>query len=124
VDDRLDVATAEGYSRAKERTKNYWAGWDNVSTKVLATHCDVGGGILASCDTEIMQDFRDHYRYVWPRDAAMCASTLARQGLPRYARKYLEFCAKAVTPGGFFWQRYRPDATRGSGWYPPNLPDA
>jgi len=94
-----------------------------TSVKVLATHCDRYGGILASCDDDILGDYRDHYRYVWPRDAAMCASALCQAGFPEFGRRYLTFCVRALSKGGFFWQRYRPDGTRGSGWHPYNLPE-
>ena len=129
-----------GYEGVKARSSRYWSlraqgtastagsrdtgpgSLYEVSLKVLATHCDRRGGILASCDSDIMLDYRDHYRYVWPRDAAMCASALARAGYPEFARRYLLFCRDTLSEGGFFWQRYRPDGTRGSGWHPPDLP--
>lgn len=123
ADRRLDDALLMGYKGALARTRTYWAGHDDISTKVLASHCDSGGGILASCDTAVMGDFRDHYRYVWTRDAAMCASTLIRQGLTSFGRRYLEFCAGALSEEGFFWQRHRADRHRGSGWHPVDLPD-
>ena len=69
-----------------------------------------------------MGDFRDHYRYVWSRDAAMCASSLINSKLPEYGRRYLAFCAQTLSQDGYFWQRYRPDGTRGSGWHSPDLP--
>ena len=123
ADAGLDKAQEAGLRGTLERTKMYWAGRDDVSTKVLVTHCDAGGAILASCDTGIMGDFRDHYRYVWHRDAAMCASTLIRQGLVSYGRRFLEYCANTLSEGGYFFQRYRADGYRGSGWHPADLPD-
>ncbi|NLC15734.1 MAG: glycoside hydrolase family 15 protein [Firmicutes bacterium] len=120
-----------GFEGVYRRSSRYWdsrLGGDMqgsfyaTSVKLVAAHCDRGGGIVASCDTDIMGGFKDHYRYVWPRDAAMCASSLIKAGLPEYARRYLAFCAQIVSPKGFSWQRYRPDGTRGSGWHSPNLP--
>lgn len=129
VDRNMDAAVVE---RVRTRSKTYWqglGGYGNLpeaagatSLKIVATHCDQGGGIIASCDTGILGDHRDHYRYVWPRDAAMCASALLSAGFPGYARRYLEFCGRALSPEGCFWQRYRPDGSRGSGWHPWDLP--
>ncbi|MGI6618318.1 MAG: glycoside hydrolase family 15 protein [Bacillota bacterium] len=127
----LDRALESGFEGIRTRSAKYWAGklgcdrprcFYTTSVKVVVSHCDSGGGILASCDTGIMGDFRDHYRYVWPRDAAMCASALLRCGLPEYARRYLAFCSKTLSEHGCFWQRYRADGTRGSGWHTPDLP--
>ena len=123
ADARLD--DAGDAERVAERSRRWWTGRDgpsSVSAKVLASHCDSGGGVIASCDSDIMGDFRDHYRYVWPRDAAMCTSSLLKSGFPEYARRYLGFCAKALSGRGFFFQRYRADGTRGSGWHPWDLP--
>ncbi len=117
ADKRLDAALLSGFDRIRHATRTFWSGFDSVSAKVLASHCDRGGGIIASCDTGVMEDFRDHYRYVWHRDAAMCASSLLRAGLDRPAERFLSFCGDTVTSDGFFWQRYRADGTRGSGWH-------
>jgi GH15 family glucan-1,4-alpha-glucosidase len=127
ADRNLDVAGDAGAIAA--RSQRYWSRWRisapaSVSVKVLAAHCDSGGGVVASCDGDILGDYRDHYRYVWPRDAAMCASALLRAGLPGYARRYLGFCSRTVSDGGFFFQRYRTDGTLGSGWHPWRLPPA
>ncbi len=104
------------------------AAWASVTPEslpsviVLASHADHGGGIVAASDSDIQGDYRDHYRYVWPRDAAMCASSALRASLPEFARAYLQFCKESVDPRGFFWQRYRVDGSRGSGWHRWDLP--
>jgi GH15 family glucan-1,4-alpha-glucosidase len=127
----LDKGLESGFKGICRRSAKYWGGrlgcdssgsFYTTSIKLVATHCDRGGGILASCDTDIMGDYRDHYSYVWPRDAAMCASSMIKAGLPQYAKRYLAFSAQTLSQGGFFWQRYRPDGTRGSGWHSPDLP--
>ena len=123
ADARLDAAGDA--DRVAERSRKQWAGAAGpaaVSLKVLSSHCDYGGGVVASCDSDIMGDFRDHYRYVWPRDAAMCVSSLARAGYPDYARRYLLFCSRALSREPLFFQRYRTDGSRGSGWHPWDLP--
>ncbi len=132
ADALLDTGLSLGFDGIFSRSAKYWAmklgGHDSgsfydTSIKIISTHCDTRGGIVASCDTEIMYDYRDHYRYVWPRDASMCASTLAKSNMPDYAKRYLKFCLKSLSDDGFFWQRYRPDGTRGSGWHSLGLPD-
>lgn len=132
TDTLLDTGLSLGFDGIYSRSAKYWAvklddqdsgSFYDTSVKIISTHCDNRGGILASCDTEIMYDYRDHYRYVWPRDASMCASSLAKSKMPDYAKRYLEFCSKAISNRGFFWQRYRPDGTRGSGWHNLGLPD-
>lgn len=119
ADSNLDMAC--NASLVLSRSERYWSGVESearLSVAVLASHADYGGGIVAACDTDIQGDYRDHYRYVWPRDAAMCVSALLRTGLPAYARRYLGFCSRAISKAGFFWQRYRVDGTQASGWHP------
>lgn len=123
ADRLLDDAYRDGFSGILERSKTFWAMSDDLSAKVLWTHCDARGGILASCDTGIMGSFRDHYRYVWHRDAAMCASTMIRQGHAIVGRRFLDYCVRTITDEGFFWQRYRADGSRGSGWHQVGLPE-
>lgn len=94
----------------------------NTSVLVASAHWSENGAIVASCDDDIMTDYWDHYRYVWPRDAAMVANALLKCGMTHIARTYLGFAAQCIHGRGFFWQRYRPDGTRGSGWHP-WLPD-
>ncbi|HHY34541.1 MAG TPA: glycoside hydrolase family 15 protein [Firmicutes bacterium] len=90
----------------------------NSSLLIASAHWSENGAIVASCDDDIMTDYRDHYRYVWPRDAAMVANALLKCGITHVARMYLKFAAECIHERGFFWQRYRPDGTRGSGWHP------
>lgn len=132
VDQVLDNALSNGFEGIHRKSLRFWTGklgYDDtgslydISIKIITTHCDSKGGILASCDTDIMTDYKDHYRYVWPRDAAMSASALIRAGMPGYGQKFLEFCVKILSKPGFFWQRYRPDGTRGSSWHEPDLPE-
>lgn len=124
ADCRLDEAGCPEAVRL--RSEKRWSGLcdeKRVSVMTVVSHADRGGGIVASCDTDIQGDYRDHYRYVWHRDAAMCAGALMRAGLRDYAERYLRFCARSIDPRGFFWQRHRVDGTRGSGWHPWNPPD-
>ncbi len=121
----MDLAQIQGVKGTFARSEAYWRSLpqeESVSLKVLLAHADDSGGILASCDTGVMGDFRDHYRYVWHRDAAMCASILAKTGFLGHAERYLEFSQRTLSSGGYQLQRYRPDGTLGSGWHLRDLP--
>ena len=52
-----------------------------------------------------------HWRYVWPRDAAMVAVALARTGHRQDALSVLQFLQRSLGAGGIFQARYRPDGS-------------
>jgi GH15 family glucan-1,4-alpha-glucosidase len=109
VDLLLDTPKLYEPTEIVESEDNDLAYLKDTSIKVLLAHCDKDGGILAALDDEIMTDYRDHYRYVWPRDAAMCASTLLKMGYALLAKRYLNFAARVPKLNNFFWHRYRSD---------------
>ena len=99
ADALMDKALRISGKGVLNRTRNYWllkqkptpeklTGMEeavklyNTSLKVIVSHFDKGGAVLASCDMDIMGDYRDHYRYVWHRDAAFIASTILKCGFP------------------------------------------
>lgn len=95
------------------------------SIMVLSSHTVSSGGTVAAFDGDLLGDWGDGYRYIWPRDAAFCSMALLVSGYPELAAGFLEFCAENIEPDGFFLQRYRPDNTPGSTWYNPgkgNIP--
>ncbi len=81
-------------------------------------HVDVDGGIIASCDSDMLQWGLDTYSYVWPRDAAYAALTFDRAGDTSVARRFFEFCRDVVTDEGYFMHKYLPDKSLGSSWHP------
>ncbi len=52
-----------------------------------------------------------HWRYVWPRDAAMVAVALARTGHRQDALSVLQFLQRSLGADGIFQARYRPDGS-------------
>ncbi|MFT7618673.1 MAG: GH15 family glucan-1,4-alpha-glucosidase [Planctomycetota bacterium] len=78
--------------------------------------------VIASPDTETLAVAREHYCYLWPRDGAFIAMTWDRLGNRGAARKFYEFCSRALTDEGFLHQRYNPDGTVGSSWHPDPVP--
>lgn len=125
-----------GAGHLLETTRNYWRAWinrQNFSFEGLApeivtlfkkslflvrSHANENGGIIASCDYHSLQQGKDTYNYVWPRDAAYAAIALARSGDHRVARKFFEFANNIVTDAGYFMHKYSPDGSLGSSWHP------
>ncbi|MDP2859587.1 MAG: glycoside hydrolase family 15 protein [Bacillota bacterium] len=79
--------------------------------------CAGNGAVLAATDQDMLVEGHDHYSYVWPRDGALVTKALLRAGIAEPARRFLEFCARAVGDEGFLWQRYHPDGSLGSSWH-------
>lgn len=117
-------------------TKDYWRNWVNrnnwnfgdlpekvrtlfkQSLLIMRTQCDNRGAILAATDSEVLATARDHYSYIWPRDAALVAMALDRAGFPEIPARFFRLSARMITDGGFNLQRYNADGTPGSSWYP------
>jgi GH15 family glucan-1,4-alpha-glucosidase len=115
-------------------TENYWAAWVNkkgmglsvlpreiikafkTSLLILRAHMDDCGGVIASCDSDILQFNRDTYTYVWPRDGAMVALAFDLAGFQDVSRQFFKFCARTITDRGFFHHKYSPDGSVGSSW--------
>ncbi|MBO8141758.1 MAG: glycoside hydrolase family 15 protein [Firmicutes bacterium] len=128
--------TRRGLSDLMEETRAYWRAWVNKMNRdwadlspevvrlfkrsllIVRTQIDRGGAILAANDSDILQFNRDHYSYMWPRDGALVAHALDRAGYPEITREFYRFCAKVLSPGGFFWHKYHPDQSVGSSWHP------
>ena len=81
-------------------------------------HVDVGGGILASCDSDMLQYGLDTYSYVWPRDAAYIALALGQAGDKSVAKRLFEFCNDVITNDGYLMHKYLPNKSLGSSWHP------
>lgn len=61
------------------------------------------GGVVAA--------WSDHWRYIWPRDAAFAAAALAQTGHVTDALRNLEFLQGVQAPDGTFQARYLPDGS-------------
>ena len=89
-----------------------------LSLPIVRAHVDRTGAITAANDSDILQYNRDHYSYVWPRDGALVAHAMTHAGYPELVAPFFDFCARAITTGGFLLQKYNPDGSAGSCWHP------
>ncbi|HVH68994.1 MAG TPA: glycoside hydrolase family 15 protein [Gemmatimonadales bacterium] len=139
--DFREVATIDKVVRDKtpgellRRTRNYWRLWvrkdrrglDQLpelvaqrysqSLLIIRSQIDHEGAITAANDTDIVGFARDTYSYMWPRDGALVAAALLRGGHVGAPEKFLEFCAKVISPLGYVRHKYNPDGTLASSWH-------
>ncbi|MBI4410681.1 MAG: glycoside hydrolase family 15 protein [Gemmatimonadetes bacterium] len=119
-----------------ERSANYWRLWlekhdidysglpeeiaplYKTSLLVMRTHVDRGGAVIASADSEVAQIARDHYGYMWPRDAALIVDAFDRAGYPSLAQRFFNFAGDLIKKEGYFLHKYQPDRSLGSSWHP------
>ncbi len=88
------------------------------SLLAVVAHVDLGGSIIASCDSQIKQQGADYYTYCWPRDAAWVAIALDRAGYGDLCRNTFQFLARVIDHKGFFRHKYTPAGDLGSTWHP------
>lgn len=117
-------------------TSNYWKAWINkynfsfykLSPEVVSlfkkslmyirAHVDEGGAIIASVDSDMLQQGKDTYAYMWPRDASFSAVALDKAGDQNVAKRFFEFCKAVISIEGYFMHKYLPDKSLGSSWHP------
>lgn len=88
------------------------------SLLILRTQIDNRGGIIASCDSDILRFNKDTYSYVWPRDGAFVSMGLDAAGYFHVTQSFFNFCVKIVAREGFLYQKYHADGSLGSTWHP------
>ncbi len=110
---RAKILRHQVFDEEKQREREAY----QRSLFVLRTQCDNGGGIIAANDTSVLRFNGDHYSYVWPRDAALIARILLRQGFTGIAERFLSFCTKIVSPNGCILHKFRADGSLGSSWH-------
>ena len=116
-------------------TENYWSAWVNkqaidlsilprditrqfkASLLIMRTLVDNDGGIIASCDSDVLQFNRDTYSYVWPRDGAIAAIAFDMAGFPGVSQQFFKFCNRVLGDEGYFNHKYSPDGSVGSTWH-------
>ena len=86
------------------------------SLLIMRTHADSQGGIIASCDSDILQFNRDTYSYVWMRDGAIACLAFDLAGFSDVTRRFFQFCNNVMTEEGYFHHKYSPDGSVGSSW--------
>ncbi len=127
-------AKKTGVEQLLLETENYWSAWANKkeadlsplppevvrmlkrSLLIMRTHVDNGGGIIASCDSNILQFSRDTYSYIWPRDSAIIAMAFDVAGFQEVSRRFFDFCNRSISEQGFMHHKYSPDGSMGSTW--------
>lgn len=117
-------------------TRDYWHAWVNKynfsfygltqreiitfkqSLLTIRTHADNHGAIIASADSDMLQNGRDTYSYMWPRDGAYSAMALDLAGNFNVSERFFDFCNNVITEEGYLMHKYRPDESLGSSWHP------
>lgn len=90
----------------------------NRSLLLIRAHADNRGGIIASSDSDMLNQGRDTYAYVWPRDAAISVNALDRGGYVDAAQRLFSFIANRIERDGYLMHKYRVDGVLGSSWHP------
>ncbi len=135
VKDLSASAEKTGVEQLLLETENYWSAWVNrqrlnlnvlpkditqmfkMSLLVMRSHVDNRGGIVSSCDSDVLQFNRDTYSYVWPRDGAICALAFDMAGFQDVSKLFFKFCNRAITDEGYFRHKYWSDGSVGSSWH-------
>lgn len=115
---------------------DYWSAWITKTSKdfssvesslkklydrsllIIRMHADNRGGIIASSDSDMLNQGRDYYSYVWPRDATVSAAALDCSEYFDPSRRYYSFVAKLLEHDGYLMHKYRVDGVLGSSWHP------
>ena len=117
-------------------TSDFWKAWVNKyefdfyklspqivslfkkSLMIIRAHVDNDGAIIASADSDMLNQGKDTYAYMWPRDAAFSAAALDRAGDQNVSRRFFEFCKSVISSEGYLMHKYLPDKSLGSSWHP------
>jgi len=117
-------------------TRDYWHAWVNKynfifygltqdevllfkrSLLIIRSLADNNGAIIASADSDMLQNGRDTYSYMWPRDGAFSAMAFNMAGNFNIAERFFDFCNSVITDDGYFMHKYRSDGSLGSSWHP------
>ena len=131
-----DYVLERGPEHLMRTSSDYWSAWinkrkfnfhdlnDNIvdlfkkSLIFMRVHADNHGAIIASGDSDMLQNGKDTYGYMWPRDAAYCAIALDGVGDFDVSRRFFEFSNEIILDDGYFMHKYRPDKSLGSSWHP------
>lgn len=117
-------------------TRDFWHAWVNKynftfygltqdeislfkrSLLTIRAHADNNGAIIASADSDMLQNGRDTYSYMWPRDGAFSAMAFDMAGDFNVSERFFDFCHHVLTDDGYLMHKYRPDESLGSSWHP------
>jgi oligosaccharide amylase len=88
------------------------------SLLIIRTHVDNHGAILASGDSDLLQYGHDTYSYMWPRDGAFVALSMAKSGYYDIAKRFFSFANDVISSEGYLMHKYQSDKSLGSSWHP------
>lgn len=133
--DLNDYVLYKGAAYLIKTSQDFWHAWVNrqnfnfyglndslielfkKSLFYVRSHVDVDGGIIASGDSNMLQQGKDTYAYVWPRDAAYASLALDRSGDYMVTKRFFEFSNEVISEEGYFMHKYSPDRSLGSSWH-------
>ncbi len=119
-----------------QTTRDFWRAWvyrqnftfEGLPTEVvnlfnrslfmIRAHVDAGGAIIASADSNTLQNGKDTYCYTWMRDSSFAALALTGAGSHSVAKQFFTFANEIITPEGYFLHKYSADGSLGSSWHP------
>ncbi len=88
------------------------------SLLTIRSQTDGNGAIIAANDSDTLQQTRDTYSYMWPRDASFITIANDEAGYRTIANRFFNFCSKIIFPQGWYFHKYQPDGSPGSSWHP------
>jgi GH15 family glucan-1,4-alpha-glucosidase len=124
-----------------DRTARYWRFWLGRSRRefgdlspaaadlyrrsllIVRTQMDANGAIIAANDSDIIGFGRDHYSYVWTRDAALVAEAFDVAGYHEAARRFYVYLRRLLGHAnyafsGYLLHRYTPAGLVAASWHP------
>jgi GH15 family glucan-1,4-alpha-glucosidase len=137
LDDVLELnrEVEENIEDFLERTRMCWRGFsggleekfenlDDSEIKLLKRSALIirgqtndNGAITAANDSSNLEFNQDKYGYMWPRDGALVAESMAKAGYTELVDPFFDFAEKQIRPEGYFLHKYNPDGTLGSSWH-------
>ena len=87
------------------------------SVLVVRGQTNDNGAITAANDSSNMEYNQDKYGYMWPRDGALVAETMAEAGYPDLVKPFFDFCEDVIEDEGYMLHKYNPDGSLGSSWH-------
>jgi GH15 family glucan-1,4-alpha-glucosidase len=89
----------------------------NKSLFYIRGNIDNRGAILASPDSSLLQQGRDTYSYMWPRDGALTVMSLLLVGEYNISKHFFKFCNDVIERDGYLMHKYKADKSLGSSWH-------
>lgn len=80
-----------------------------ISERLILANSGEGGRVVAAIDSDIMENNRSNYAYVWIRDAVLTVATIGGD------HNLVDFVGDYEP---WIWQKYHPMGYRGSTWHP------